>query len=35
MIDEEIRLADTSRLVPGLAETDLVQQLVSLVKPSK
>ncbi|KAK4241617.1 hypothetical protein C8A03DRAFT_12110 [Achaetomium macrosporum] len=28
MIEEEIRRADTSRLVPGLSETDLIQQLV-------
>ncbi|KAH6845023.1 CTLH/CRA C-terminal to lish motif domain-containing protein [Chaetomium sp. MPI-CAGE-AT-0009] len=28
MIEEEIRLADTSKLVPGLSETDIVQQLV-------
>ncbi|AEO62326.1 uncharacterized protein THITE_2106386 [Thermothielavioides terrestris NRRL 8126] len=28
IIEEEIRLADTSRLVPGLSETDLIQQLV-------
>ncbi|KAK4033739.1 hypothetical protein C8A01DRAFT_49718 [Parachaetomium inaequale] len=28
MIEEEIRLADTSKLVPGLSETDLIQQLV-------
>ncbi|KAL2131100.1 hypothetical protein VTI74DRAFT_5552 [Chaetomium olivicolor] len=28
MIEDEIRAADTSRLAPGLSETDLVQQLV-------
>ncbi|KAL2157349.1 hypothetical protein VTH06DRAFT_6167 [Thermothelomyces fergusii] len=28
MIEDEIRLADTSKLVPGLSETDLIQQLV-------
>lgn len=32
MVDDEIRLADTSRLVPGLSETDLIQQLVSLAR---
>jgi hypothetical protein len=31
MISEDIRLADTSRLVPGLSETDLIQQLVSRI----
>lgn len=30
MIEEEIRLADTSKLVPGLSETDIIQQLVSV-----
>jgi hypothetical protein len=29
MIEDEIRRADTSRLEPGLSETDLIQQLVS------
>lgn len=29
MIEDEIRLSDTSKLVPGLSETDLVQQLVN------
>jgi hypothetical protein len=33
IIEEEIRLADTSRLVPGLSETDLIQQLVSFTLP--
>ncbi|KAL2264727.1 hypothetical protein VTJ83DRAFT_7237 [Remersonia thermophila] len=28
MIDNEIRLADTSRLLPGLSETSLIQELV-------
>ncbi|KAL2258188.1 hypothetical protein VTK26DRAFT_8617 [Humicola hyalothermophila] len=28
MIQDEIRMADTSRLVPGLSETELIQQLV-------
>ncbi|EAQ92357.1 hypothetical protein CHGG_00592 [Chaetomium globosum CBS 148.51] len=28
MIEEEIRLADASKLVPGLSETDIIQQLV-------
>ncbi|KAK3309108.1 uncharacterized protein B0T15DRAFT_491641 [Chaetomium strumarium] len=28
MIEQEIRSTDTSRLVPGLSETDLIQQLV-------
>jgi hypothetical protein len=32
MVDDEIRLADTSRLVPGLSETNLIQQLVSLAR---
>lgn len=30
MIEEEIRLADASKLVPGLSETDIIQQLVSV-----
>ena len=29
MIDEQIKAADTSRLAPGLSETDLIQELVS------
>ncbi len=33
MVEEEIRLADVSRLAPGLSETDIIQQLVS--PPSK
>ena len=34
---EKVRQADTSKLVPGLNETELIQQLVSLssVPPSR
>lgn len=37
MIEDDIRRADTSRLEPGLSETDLIQQLVSALsdKPTQ
>jgi len=33
LIEDEIRLADTSKLASGLSETDLIQQLVSSLEP--
>lgn len=33
VISENIRITDTSGLAPGLSETDLIQQLVSVVRP--
>lgn len=34
MIEDEIRQTDASKLVPGLSETELIQELVSLLLAS-